>query len=287
MEDRGGEHRIGACLERLAQMLRSGSTTRGDHRHLYRIAHRPDQLEVVAGARAVAIPAGEQDLAGALRRRLARPTDRIDAGALAAALDQDLEAAVAPCRIDRQDRALAAEVLGDRGEQRRLLHGCGVDRDLVGAGLEQRPCIVEAAHAAADGQRNAQLRTYALHRLDLVAAALGRRRDVEDHDLVGPLRLVQRGALGRIAGVAQALEAHALDHAAVAHVEAGDDARRQHSALQPAGDQAMAERAGKLGVELAGEQRPALERRDEGLAVLGRVATLQPGAASTRKLLAK
>ena len=38
VEDRGGEHRIGARLEGLAQMLRSGGTARGDHRHVDRIA---------------------------------------------------------------------------------------------------------------------------------------------------------------------------------------------------------------------------------------------------------
>ena len=110
------------------------------------------------------------------------------------------------------------------------VHGGGVDRDLVGAGLEQGAGVLDRADAAADRERNAQARAHALHRLNLVAAALGRGRDVQDHDLVRALVLVQNGALGRIAGIAQPLEADALDHAAVADVQAGNDARGQHHA---------------------------------------------------------
>jgi hypothetical protein len=66
------------------------------------------------------------------------------------------------------------------------------------------------------------------HRLVLVAAALGRRRDVEDDDLVRPLALVFHGQGHGIAGVPDPLEADALDHPAVADVEAGDDALGQH-----------------------------------------------------------
>jgi hypothetical protein len=106
---------------------------------------------------------------------------------------------------------------------------CGrIDRDLVGPSLEQGAGIVDRADAAADRERNAKARAHTLHRLDLIAAALGRGRDVQDHDLVGALALVQRGALRRIAGVAQALEADALDHAAVADVETGNDPGGQH-----------------------------------------------------------
>ena len=52
------------------------------------------------------------------------------------------------------------------------------------------------------------------------------RGDVEDHQLVRPLGLVAHRALDRIAGVADVREADALDDAAVADVEAGDDALR-------------------------------------------------------------
>jgi hypothetical protein len=55
-----------------------------------------------------------------------------------------------------------------------------------------------------------------------------RGRDVEEHQLVGPLDVVREGGLDRIAGVAQVDEPHALDDATILHVEAGDDALGQH-----------------------------------------------------------
>jgi hypothetical protein len=48
------------------------------------------------------------------------------------------------------------------------------------------------------------------------------------NDLVGPGLVVAARDLDRIPRVAQAHEAHALDDAAVFHVEAGDDSLRQH-----------------------------------------------------------
>ena len=59
-------------------------------------------------------------------------------------------------------------------------------------------------------------------------AALDRRGDVEDHDLVDALDVVAPRQRGGIAGIAQPFEVHALDDLAVANVEAGDDPLRQH-----------------------------------------------------------
>ena len=53
----------------------------------------------------------------------------------------------------------------------------------------------------------------------VVAALLGRRRDVEQDQLVGALILVERGQLLGVAGIAQVLETDTLDHAAVAHLD--------------------------------------------------------------------
>src|SRR5690606_8818555 len=53
-----------------------------------------------------------------------------------------------------------------------------------------------------------------------------RRRDVEERQLVGTLRVVPRGELDRVARVAQVLEVHALDDASGVDVEAGDHADR-------------------------------------------------------------
>ena len=55
----------GAVVERLAQVLERARSARGDHGDLHRATHCAGELEVVAVARAVAVHAGEQDLARA------------------------------------------------------------------------------------------------------------------------------------------------------------------------------------------------------------------------------
>ena len=87
-------------------------------------------------------------------------------------------------------------------------------------------------------------------------AALERRGDVEDHDLVDALDVVAPRQRRRIAGVAQALEVHALDDLAVAHVEAGDDALREHLPRSQLREDAQAGVAGFLGMELHADTLP-------------------------------
>ena len=95
--------------------------------------------------------------------------------------------------------------------------------------------------------------------------------------------LVEPRPLGRVAGVAQALEAHALDHAAMADVEAGDDARGQHQPqLQEARQQRLAIGAGELGMELAADDVAALHGGHERAAMGRPCATVQPGASVAR-----
>ena len=60
-------------------------------------------------------------------------------------------------------------------------------------------------------------------------ARFERRGDVEDHQLVDALVVVAARERGGIPGVAQALELHAFDDAAVPDVEAGDQALGEHS----------------------------------------------------------
>src|SRR5690606_14670276 len=60
------------------------------------------------------------------------------------------------------------------------------------------------------------------------AAVFMRGVDVEKAELVRPGSVIGIGRLDRIAGVDQVDEVHALDDAAVGHVEAGDDAGLEH-----------------------------------------------------------
>ena len=62
----------------------------------------------------------------------------------------------------------------------------------------------------------------------IMSRAVAGGGDVEEGELVGALLVVARGDLHRIAGIAQLDEVDALDDAAGGHVEAGNDAFREH-----------------------------------------------------------
>ncbi len=87
------------------------------------------------------------------------------------------------------------------------------------------------AHAAADRQRDEDLRRDRLDHLEDQVAVVGRRGDVEERQLVGPGVVVALRDLDRIAGVAQFDEVDALDDATGVDVEAGDDAFGEHEAF--------------------------------------------------------
>src|SRR5690606_23953157 len=53
--------------------------------------------------------------------------------------------------------------------------------------------------------------------------------DVVEHQFVGPFVAVAQRQIGDIAHVDVVAELHALDHAAFAHVQAGNDAPAQHA----------------------------------------------------------
>ena len=100
--------------------------------------------------------------------------------------------------------------------------------DLVGAGPQQPPGVLDAAHSAADRQGDEHLLGGAGHHVDDGVAGVGRRGDVEEHQLVRALGVVAGGQLDRVAGVAQFDEVDALDHPTGVDVEARDDPRHVH-----------------------------------------------------------
>ena len=85
------------------------------------------------------------------------------------------------------------------------------------------------ADAAADRERDEHLLGHAGGHLDGGVAGVGRRGDVEEHELVGALGVVAGRQLDRVAGVDEVDEVHALDDAAVVDVEARDDAGGLHA----------------------------------------------------------
>ena len=138
---------------------------------------------------AVAIHRGEQDFAGAeLRRPLARSATA------------SMPVGVRPpwVKISQRSPRLADRLASMATTMHWLPNfsaasrdevavgdGRGVDRDLVGAGEQQRAHVVERAHAAADGQRHEAVFGGAPHDVEQDAAVLVAGGDVEEAEFVG------------------------------------------------------------------------------------------------------
>ena len=133
-----------------------------------------------------------------------------------------------PLGVDRDHDALLAEFFGAFLDELAAGHRGGVDRDLVGAGAQQRADVVDGAHAAADRQRHEAGLRRAPDHVEHDAAVLMGRGDVEEAELVGAGGVIGDRRLHGIAGVAQVDEVDALDDPAVLDVEAGDHADLEH-----------------------------------------------------------
>src|SRR5690606_32569253 len=97
--------------------------------------------------------AREHDLAGPQSLHFPGPRHGFQAGADAPAVDVHFpELAPVPLhalRIDIDHNALAAEAASRLAHELRVARRCGIDGDLVAAGIEQLPNIVARADSAA------------------------------------------------------------------------------------------------------------------------------------------
>ena len=200
---------------------RSGAAARDDV-DLHAGRNGAEELDVEPGARAVAVHRGEEDLAGAEALGFDAPVGGVHARRLFSAPDHRL----AVFRIARENDRLDAELARAVGDELRIAERRRVDRDAVGAGAKHRAEVFDRAHAAADGQRDEERFGGAADGLERRLPAVIGGGDVEDHQLIGAFRFVAFRALDGIARVADVEEVHSFDHAAVADVEAGDDALR-------------------------------------------------------------
>src|ERR1044072_4018350 len=236
VEDRGAEDGIGMALgDRLAQVLELAGATGGDHRHRDRIGHGSSQLEVIAIRRAVAVHAGQQHLPRPAFGCLDRPGNRVaPLDPLAATVDVDAPTPILAFGVDRDRHALGAEVIGELGQQLWPGKSGGVDRDLVGAGVEHGLRILYRPYPAAGREGDEDVVGGAASELDDRLAPFVRCGDVEEDELVGALGVVALGQLDRGARVAQADEGGALDDAPGIDVQAGDYALQNHAeSLEP------------------------------------------------------
>ena len=150
--------------------------------------------------------------------------DRIDPGRAAPAMGEDLPPISRPAGIHARHDALAAETLGDLGDQFGPFDRRAVDSDLVRACQQQRARILGAAHAATHGQRHEADRGSAPDDVEQRPAPFVAGGNIEEAQFVGARRIVGLRLLDRIARILQIDEIDALDHAAIRHVEAGDHA---------------------------------------------------------------
>src|SRR5690606_28250789 len=97
----------------------------------------------------------------------------------------------------------------------------GVLIDTLSAPASSTARAAHAADAAGHAERDVDDAGDALHPAAVHAAALRAGGDVVEHQFVGALVAVARGQPDDVAHVHVVAEAHALDHASVAHVEAG------------------------------------------------------------------
>ena len=228
VEDARCKHRRRAAFgDAVGEVLQVADAARGDHRHRHRVADRTRQGKVEAFAGAVAIHAGEQDLAGAQGCDPPGPVNRVEAGGLASAMGEHFPAArPGALGVDGAHDALGAIAPRRVRDELRILDARGVDRHLVGAGVEQAADVVDRAHAAADRQRDEDLRRYIFDYRQDEIAPVAAGRDVEERKLVRALLVVAPRDFHRIAGIAEADEVHPLDHTPGGNVKAGNDALR-------------------------------------------------------------
>src|SRR5262249_17740145 len=147
-----------------------------------------------------------------------RPGDGLQPGRGAPAVDVDFPhllavAADAP-RVDVDDGGAGAELAGAAGDEVGVADGTAVDADPLGAGPAEPGGVVECADGAADGEGHEDRVGDAAYHVEEGGAALVAGADVEEDQLVGALLVVATGDVHGVAGVAQADEVDALDHAA-------------------------------------------------------------------------
>jgi hypothetical protein len=123
---------------------------------------------------------------------------------------------------------LAAEPLGRTPNQIRVLDCRGIERDLIGPGLEEGADIIQRPDAAPDRERHESLIGRAGHHVDHDRPPFVGCRDIQEDQLVRPLLVVERRHLNRVARVAEVEEPGSLDHPPFLDVPTGDDPFRQH-----------------------------------------------------------
>ena len=124
---------------------------------------------------------------------------------------------------------MRAECLSQLGDEFRTLERRRVHRYLVGAVIQNGARVTDATDAAGDTEGNVDAARDIVHPALVHHAPVAAGGDVIEDELVHSLVGVTLPQLEDIPHIAVVAELDALDHAPIAHVEAGDDAFRQQA----------------------------------------------------------
>ena len=125
--------------------------------------------------------------------------------------------------------ALTAEQSGSFVDEFRIAHGSRIDANFITAGTQRIAHIVDAADAAADGQRHKDDLGSAAHDIEHGGAPFVAGGDIEKDDLIGATVAVLLRQSHRIADFFDTDKIHALDDLAVAYVQTRNNAFRKHT----------------------------------------------------------
>ena len=234
MEDARGKTCIDALVvEQLQKVFLFACAAAGNDGHVHPRRNCIQHLKVEAAAHAVGIDAVQADLARAVVHAPADPVQCIPAGVLAPALGEHPELAVHPLHIGREHHALVAVALCCRRDEVGIFECARVDADLVRAALEHPVKIFQRVDAAAHRERDKNFAGDAGQDIRKQRPALEAGGDIVEHQLVGTGSVVHAGHFHRVGHVPDAFKVRALDHAAIAHIKAGNNAFGDHVVSPP------------------------------------------------------
>src|SRR2546430_6594515 len=241
VQDRADDRGLGAAVrEAGGDVVHFAGAARRDHGHVDGVGDGPGDLEVVAGRGAVTVDAVDDDLARAQLLSATDPLERVEAGRFASAVDEHLvsrrDAGARPheLHLRAEHDALAAERVRALADDLGSADGHRVDADLLGACLEHLEHVVDRSDSSAHRERDEHVAGDAAHGVEVDLSLLGAGGEVVGEGLV---ELGPREAGGEVFGggdVDVVLELLRLRDPAVDHVEARDEALRQHRPSQAA-----------------------------------------------------
>ena len=163
----------------------------------------------------------------------ADPVQCIPAGVLAPALGEHPELAVHPLHIGREHHALVAVALCCRRDEVGIFECARVDADLVRTALEHPVKIFQRVDAAAHRERDKNFAGDAGQDIREQRPALEAGGDIVEHKFICTGSVVHAGHFHRVGHVPDAFKVRALDHAAIAHIKAGNNAFGDHVISPP------------------------------------------------------